>query len=103
KAAIPRALKVFQTPGEGGMRGVPHRNLQKRLMVLLSNSARKSELPQPTPPEDSPGREPKHTRRSPEDRSKTIYEYFAEWWRKNEANLTLDDPWLAELKKQKVD
>ena len=38
----------------GSMGEVPHRNLQKRVLVLLSNSARAGGVPQPTPPGQPP-------------------------------------------------
>jgi hypothetical protein len=47
KSAIPRALEVFAVEGPTNMAGVPHRNLQKRLLVLLSNSAHKNGITQP--------------------------------------------------------
>jgi hypothetical protein len=96
KGAVPRALEVFREkrrPGadgeiaEGGMAAVPHGNLQKRVLVLLSNSARAGEVPQPPPAKDGGSR----------------LEGLSEWWKAHEKKVILKDPWLAILEKQKVD
>ncbi|HOD81664.1 MAG: hypothetical protein BWX88_01854 [Planctomycetes bacterium ADurb.Bin126] len=96
KQAVERMLGVFNEPGESNMAGVPHRNLQKRVMVLMSNSAKASGLPQPSPlrlQEDND-----------EARStKAIGAYYLKWFQDNRQNLVLHDPWLAELSRQKMD
>jgi hypothetical protein len=96
KAAIDRALEVFSTIREGGMAGVPHRNLQLRLQVLLSNSAKRSGLAQPEPPSGVvPPRDDEEQTR--------LHSYYLEWWRANAEKAMLHDPWLELLEKQKVD
>ncbi len=89
KAAVPRALKLFaKKVSPGGMAGVPHRNLQKRLLVLLSNAACKAGVQQPVA------------------NTYTLAKAHASllaWWKQHKAKLTLSDPWLAVLAKQKVD
>jgi hypothetical protein len=69
------------------MAGVPHRNLQKRALVLLSNSARAAGAPRPVPP----GQET------------SSFESILTWWRENRDKIVLLDPWLEILEKQKVD
>ena len=93
KTAVPRALEVFRDlPKEqkdelGGMAGVPHRNLQKRVLVLLSNSAQAGAVPQPVLPED-------------EDKQ---HDALTKWWKQHAEKVTPQDPWLKLLEKQKVD
>jgi hypothetical protein len=69
------------------MDGVPHRNLQKRVLVLLSNSAHAGGVPQPSLPEDDARR----------------LEYLARWWKAHGEKVVLRDPWLGVLEKQKID
>ena len=92
KDAVPRALLVFKPredagAEEGGMAGVPHGNLEKRVLVLLSNSAKASGAPQPVLPRGEAER----------------WEYLNGWWKENAARLVIADPWSPELEKQKVD
>jgi hypothetical protein len=94
KAAIPRAMEVFATRDDYGMSGVPHRNLQKRLMVLLSNSAKASGLAQPDPPAVSTEKPESY---------KGLYRFYTQWWEANKEKMTLSDPWLPILKQKKVD
>ncbi len=94
KSSVPRALRVLASPADGGMGGVAHRNLQKRVLVLLSNSAKASGVAQPTPPVVK--------RRTSESRP-LIYSYYLHWWWENRSRIVLHDPWLETLKKQKVD
>jgi hypothetical protein len=92
KDAVVRALEVFRdvTPAGQepvGMEEVPHRNLQKRVLVLLSNSARAGGAPQPAPPGQPP----------------RSFDHVVAWWKQHGDKLVLGDPWLAVLEKQKVD
>jgi hypothetical protein len=93
KNAVTRALEVFREPPEeekvklGGMAGVPHRNLQKRLLVVLSNSAQASGVSQPVLPEDEAKR----------------LDALVKWWKQHAEKVTPQDPWLKILEKQKVD
>lgn len=99
KSAMPRALKVMATrPGSTRTTG-QHRNLQDRLLVLLSNSASLSGVPQPPQvAEDA-------TMGLPALRA--LYQQWHEasvaWWKKHESKITLVDPWAALLEEQKVD
>ena len=88
RVAGARALDVFRTRADGGMAGVPHGNLQKRLTVLLSNTARHSGLPQPD----------LGTRRDANP-----HQLLTAWWNKYKDKAILHDPWLGVLDKQKVD
>lgn len=97
KAAMPRALRVLETAGDGSMTGVPHRNLQKRLLVLLSNSAKKSGVTQPLDGFVYTG-----------EYNETLFAqkqaaFLKSWWQKHELQITLSDPWLPLLEEQKVD
>ena len=71
----------------GSMAEVPHRNLQKRVLVLLSNSARASGVPQPAPPGQPP----------------SSFDSLLAWWKKHGDTLVVSDPWLPILEQQKVD
>ena len=70
-----------------GMAEVPHRNLQKRVLVLLSNSAQAGGVPQPAPPGQPP----------------SSFDTLLAWWKKHGDALALNDPWLGILERQKVD
>ena len=93
KDAVPRALEGFRQPPEEerdlmeSMVGVPHRNLQKRLLVLLSNSARRSNVPQPSLPEAE----------------EKQFDCLVSWWKQHGDKVTLRDPWMRVLEQQKVD
>lgn len=101
KSAVPRALEMFATSGtRGQMSGVPHENLQLRLIVLLSNSAAVSNLPQPVPPDEPAYNADADTLRNYQG---NFHRYYTEWWRANEARIQLSDPWLTLLEQQKVD
>ncbi len=92
KDAVPRALEVFRDLAQAereavGMAEVPHRNLQKRVLVFLSNSAQASGVPQPTPPGQPP----------------SSFDSLLAWWKEHGQRLVLNDPWLGILEQQKVD
>jgi hypothetical protein len=96
KAAALRALDVFRTRSEITYTGQMHRDLQARLLVLLSNSASRSSVPQP-------GRWSRDMF-YPQDGDQTpVFEHYLSWWRSHEAKLTLYDPWLPDLKRQKIE
>ncbi len=67
-----------------GMVEVPGRNLSKRVLILLSNSAKHSGIDQAKLLE----RDPKSIKA---------------WWKENRSALTIHDPWLEVLTRQKVD
>lgn len=101
KSAVPRALELFSVAGaRGHMSGVPHQNLQLRLLALLSNSAAASGLPQPAPPE-APGHDAGDE--ALKKYQADLYDYFVRWWGENRARLEVRDPWLEILAPQKVD
>ncbi len=77
--AVPRMLEVLSDDRDGGMAAVPHKNLQKRVTELLSNSAKASGLPQPSGPD------------------------YRAWWKQHGARVRVQDPWFAALEAQKVD
>jgi len=93
KDAVPRALEVFRDPAPtdrrspGNMADVPHSNLQKRVLVLLSNSAQASGVTQPLPP----------------GQPASSFDSIVTWWQKYGDKLVLNDPWLGILEKQKID
>jgi hypothetical protein len=87
KEAMARALEVYANDGKSNMEGVPHRNLQKRLLVLLSNSAQSSGVEMP------------HFQLGGDDGGKPI----KQWWSQVKSKIKLHDPWLELLEKQKVD
>lgn len=106
KRAVERMLHVFATPPDTvGMAGAPNRNLRKRVLVLLSNSAKASGLPQPQPPyEADPYRitdDEDAARRKRMSEANTAY--FLKWFRDHRGKLRMHDPWLAELTRKKVD
>jgi hypothetical protein len=101
KSAVPRALEMFSVAGaRGHMSGVPHENLQLRLLVLLSNSAAASGLPQPSPPAE-PNYEAGEA--AFKKHQEEYYRYFVRWWGENREKIELRDPWLETLARQKVD
>jgi len=99
KKAMERALEVLAKPMDGGMASVNHGNLQKRLSVLLSNSADKSGLSQPPSP-------PSKHFSGRDERAAIQTQYHMDmvaWWKANRDNIELHDPWLPTLEKQKID
>ena len=95
-AAITRALDVLATPTAYGRDGDTHSNLQKQLMVLLSNTAKHSGLPQPVLPFNS-------SKKDAEERQAELHNVYKSWWIAHRERATTYDPWLPILKKQKVD
>lgn len=93
KSAVPRALQVFREDRPGGMHRVFHGNLQKRLLVLLSNSASRSNLPQPWPPSTI----------GADQRGPKRHAHLLRWWKEHSDRISLGDPWLETLVKQKID
>ena len=85
KRAMDKLVRRF--PGlsrqASGMVRVPYRNLMKRTLVLLSNSAAYSRVPRP--PHDLYDRN------------------IPTWWEKYRKRIVLHDPWLDMLRRQKVD
>jgi hypothetical protein len=100
KSAMPRALDVFATAGPSNMAGVPHLNLQKRVLTLLSNSAHKSSIPQPSTSVDISYSDSESVRR---EKQRKIHQDFLTWWNVNKDRIILYDPWLRLLETQKVD
>jgi hypothetical protein len=100
KSVMPRALDVLATAGLSNMAGVPHLNLQKRVLTLLSNSAHKSGIPQPSTAVEISYSDSESARR---EKQKKIHQDFLTWWDVNKDRITLYDPWLSLLELQKVD
>lgn len=95
KQAMPRMLDFLTEPYETvTMYGTHHDSLLRRFAVLMSNSAAHSDLPQPPPFRPSFG-EPQ----APAGYRQAIQT----WWNQHNEALTLHDPWLDELRAQKVD
>jgi hypothetical protein len=95
KAAMKRALEVLNPEKESNM------NFQGVLLTVLSNSAKRSGVEQPPRVEDfltEDGEEAKIV--------KQLGRYFEAvkgWWAKHEGAMTVGDPWMEVLEKQKVD
>jgi hypothetical protein len=95
KSAMTRALEVFKTPGQQTVDGEYHRSFQQRLLILLSNSARKSGVPGPIDNYEQGD--------AGKARKEKIYQSFISWWETNGERVTLYDAWLPILEQQKVD
>jgi hypothetical protein len=93
KGAMTRALEVLRSLSGPGVDSQFRRNLQKRLYVLLSNSAAQSGVRQPEPWSyfDSPVEQ--------------VYKNLRliSWWKTNETRLVLYDPWYEGLKAEKIE
>ncbi len=95
KAAVERALEVFAQEDDRGREGQLHERLQERLIVLLSNTAAHSGIPQPERAEAKEGR---RKIGSPE-----LHAKYLKWWRTHATQAVLFDPWLELLEEQKID
>jgi len=93
KGAVDRALEVFQTAPGATVWERLHINLQKRLLVLFSNSAKSSGVPQPD----------HRTYASSEEDQYALYMRLKSWWSRYGPRLTLRDPSLAELETKKIE
>jgi hypothetical protein len=93
KEAATRALDSFlRLPGPA-MDDQLHRNLQKRLLVLFSNSAAQSGVSQP-----------EHWRYvRDQDDQLVVYENLVQWWNSNATKIVLRDPWFDDWKRQKIE
>lgn len=98
KSAMARTLEVFKTAGQPTVDGEYHRSFQQRLLILLSNSARKSGVPRPSFDIDNYERDD-----AGKAKQEKIYQYFVTWWETNGEKVTLYDAWLPILEQQKVD
>jgi hypothetical protein len=96
KSAVPRALEIFRTGSMPTSSERNHRNLQKRVLVLLSNSAKASSV-------DQPGRCCRQLFAGEPGPTPDVYEYYRRWWEKNESRMKLADPWFQDLQRAKAD
>jgi hypothetical protein len=94
KDAVERALEVFISD-VFGMAGELNRNLQRRLLVLFSNSARASGLAQPDLRRNRRG--------AASGANRELFDSLHQWWRENREQIELRDPWLPDLAGQKID
>jgi hypothetical protein len=93
KSAVPRVLALFKDPV--GEQAGPKRArvgqwqwlLRLRAVALLSNSAHQSGVAFPKVTADTTGN----------------FDALQQWWQQNAARVTLHDPWLAFLARQKID
>jgi hypothetical protein len=92
---VPRALEAFRQGRSAGIDGRHHFDWQKRLLVLLSNSAKASSVPQP-------GRCCELMLEHAESPA-AIWEYYRKWWDQNESKITLHDPWVRDLERARID
>ncbi|MBI3823133.1 MAG: hypothetical protein HY289_10705 [Planctomycetes bacterium] len=84
KEAVPRVLKLFGGSQRASRFEV---NLRLNALVLFSNSAKKAGVAQP-----------------PSERFGAVeFETIQGWWQKHADKITLHDPWLETLSKQKID
>lgn len=88
KNAVPRLLEVFK----GNPQGRFYTNLRLNTLALLSNSAKKSSVPQPTQNVPRLGWG-----------DQVDFNALDAWWREHSAKVTLHDPWLETLARQKID
>lgn len=95
KDAVPRALEVLQDGGGSDVSSGPHRDLQKRVIELLSNSARASGLALPNE------RNPEYFAGS--TNFEAVYAEYARWWGTNGPRIRLADPWMPVLSAMKTD
>ncbi|SFD75448.1 hypothetical protein [Pseudoalteromonas denitrificans] len=97
KLGVNRALELIKLlPTEYREAGNFIINLKRRLLVLLSNSAKSSNLPQP------PTESLQTTYKSALNGSAGEQDIFA-WWVSYKDEIKLLDPWLAGLDKQGID
>ena len=91
KDAVPCALELFPKQwteeSDADNFSTVEENLQNHLLVLLSNAARAGNAPQYRPAKDS----------------RPTLDSLQTWWRENQANVVLRDPWMEILAKQKID
>ena len=103
KSAMPRALEVLDTIGQGGMAGVPHGNLQKRLLVLLYNSCKAGQIDKPdvrlVPDPDYFDGDKESLLRIAKD----IRERNLVWWNEHQDIIRINDPWFNDLRERKID
>jgi hypothetical protein len=85
KSAVPRLLALFKDTRP--RMGVLQWYLGLRTLALLSNSAHKSGVAFPKMTADTTG----------------DFDTLQQWWQQNANRVTLHDPWLAFLAKQKID
>ncbi len=93
KEAAYRALDSFLRLPDPTVYDRLHRNLQKRLLVLFSNSAAVSGVPQPE----------RWRYVQDQDEEVRVYEDLVEWWNTNSTKLVLSDPWFDEWRQQKIE
>lgn len=96
KPAMLRALELFTSPGPSNMEGVPHKNLQRRLIVLLSNSAATSGAPEVENRLEA-------YERNGDGNFSEVARYYREYWDQHGDAITLADPWLEHCALRKVD
>ena len=102
KPSVSRALELFASSGQRGhMSGVPHENLQLRLLVLLSNSAAKSGVAQPNPTMQEPRFDADE--QTMKKYQESLRKYYLDWWSENQSKIQMHDPWLKALEAKKVD
>jgi hypothetical protein len=91
KSAMPRLLEASRISlTSASMDDLNLRTFQKRMAVLLSNSARASGLPAPPLPSQA-------------EWDPSYSEALEAWWKQHAEKLTLADPWLPQLQAQRVD
>jgi hypothetical protein len=93
KKAASRALDAFLVLPEPTVFDRLHLNLQKRLLVLFSNSAARSGVPQP---------ERWRFIRDQVDQLR-FHESLVKWWETYESKLVLWDPWFDTWMSQKIE
>ena len=86
KTAMPRALRVFNSRGNDDLSSACHRNLQKRLLLLLANSCKASGIEMPD------------VAIGPGETLKML-----EWWTANQDKIVIHPPPREIVRRQEVD
>lgn len=95
KSSVARALEVFRTGSGASVAGGFHRELQKRILILLSRSAQTSHISQP-------GLWSVDMFNA--DRCQAqIFQYYRDWWDRNQRRLSLRDDSLTLSVKSRVE
>lgn len=93
KKAAARALDSFLLLSGPTSSDKPHRNLQKRLLVLFSNSAAASGVLQPE----------RWRYVQDQEEQLRVHEDLVKWWNANASTIVLKDPWFDEWKRLKIE
>lgn len=97
KSAAPRALDCLQDEDGPSVFDRHDSDLKRRLLALLSNSAKASGVPQP------PEWQPLRCEPDAGQMAGVKWLQFQSWWAQVRDKITLFDPWFPQLARQRVD